>query len=200
MFEVLEQALGSGQKQQADAMMGHLSIFDLAGETNGDGPVVARSHPPTSPIEWDRDELLRREKETLGLYVSSHPLSEIREQLHRRVDNRLSDLTSLRDGQVVTVGGLVTSLKPFVTRKGDQMVFAEIDDATGSVEVVVFANTWQASRSILTADAVVLVKGRVDQKAEGEIKIVALEVAPFEATPTSGSCGSGWTRGARPAP
>ena len=72
--------------------------------------------------------------------MSSHPLSEIREQLHRRVDHRLSDLGSLRDGQVVTVGGLVTSLKPFVTRKGDQMVFAELDDATGSVEVVVFAD------------------------------------------------------------
>jgi len=182
MFEVLEQALGSGQKQQADAMMGHLSIFDLAGDDSGGGPVVARSHPATSPVEWDRDELLRREKETLGLYVSSHPLSEIREQLHRRVDHRLSDLGSLRDGQVVTVGGLVTSLKPFVTRKGDQMVFAELDDATGSVEVVVFANTWAATRSVLVTDAVVLVKGRVDQKAEGEIKIVALEVAPFEAT------------------
>jgi DNA polymerase-3 subunit alpha len=82
----------------------------------------------------------------------------------------------------VTVGGLVTSVKPFVTRKGDHMAFAELDDTTGSIEVVVFANTLSAVRELLVADAVVMVKGRADRKNEGEVKLVAFEIVPFQAT------------------
>jgi DNA polymerase-3 subunit alpha len=186
MLEVLDTALGSGVKQQADAMMGHMSIFDLAGEPNGDEPTAGRSHPPVPPGEWDRPELLKREKETLGLYVSSHPLADVRDQLARRADVQLAAADSLRDGQVVTIGGLVTSVKPFVTRKGDQMAFAEIDDATGSIEVVVFANTLATVRHLLVPDAVVMVKGRADRKNEGEVKLVAFEIEAFEPTANFG--------------
>jgi DNA polymerase-3 subunit alpha len=186
MLEVLDTALGSGVKQQADAMMGHMSIFDLAGESNGDEPTIGRSHPPVPPGEWDRPELLKREKETLGLYVSSHPLADVRDQLARRADVQLASADTLRDGQVVTIGGLVTSVKPFVTKKGDQMAFAEIDDATGSIEVVVFANTFATVRHLLVPDAVVMVKGRADRKNEGEVKLVAFEIELFEPTANFG--------------
>jgi DNA polymerase III subunit alpha len=183
MMQVLEPALASGTKQQADTMMGHMSIFDLGdGDGSLDGAAVTRSHPPVPEGEWDRSELLAREKEALGLYVSSHPLADVRDQLARRSDIPLSQAESLRDGQVVTVGGLVTSVKPFVTRKGDHMAFAELDDTTGSIEVVVFANTLSAVRELLVADAVVMVKGRADRKNEGEVKLVAFEIVPFQAT------------------
>jgi DNA polymerase III subunit alpha len=183
MMQVLEPALASGTKQQADTMMGHMSIFDLGdGDGSLDGAAVTRSHPPVPGGEWDRSELLAREKEALGLYVSSHPLADVRDQLARRSDIPLSQAESLRDGQVVTVGGLVTSVKPFVTRKGDHMAFAELDDTTGSIEVVVFANTLAAVRELLVADAVVMVKGRADRKNEGEVKLVAFEIVPFQAT------------------
>jgi DNA polymerase III subunit alpha len=187
MMEVMDAAHASGTKLQADTLMGHMSIFDLAGDgdANGDAPLV-RSHPPVPPGEWERGELLAREKEAVGLYVSSHPLADVRDQLARRSDVPLAQAGSLRDGQVVTVGGLVTSIKPFVTRKGDQMAFAEIDDTTGTIEVVVFANTLAASRQLLVADAVVLVKGRADRKNEGEVKLVAIEILPFEATANFG--------------
>jgi DNA-directed DNA polymerase III PolC len=187
MMQVLEPALASGTKQQADAMMGHMSIFDLGdGDGSLDGAAVTRSHPPVPEGEWDRSELLAREKEALGLYVSSHPLADVRDQLARRSDIPLAQAESLRDGQVVTVGGLVTSVKPFVTRKGDHMAFAELDDTTGSIEVVVFANTLAAVRELLVPDAVVMVKGRADRKNEGEVKLVAFEIVPFEATANFG--------------
>ncbi|MDX6550007.1 MAG: polymerase subunit alpha, partial [Gaiellales bacterium] len=176
MLGVLEAALSSGVKQQSDTMMGHMSIFDLAGDNGAGGePAMGRSHPPVTGEEWPRAELLAREKEALGLYVSSHPLADVREQLARRSDVPLSAADSLREGQIVTVGGLVTGVKPFVTRKGETMAFAEIDDTTGSIEVVVFAKTLAAVRQILVPDAVVMVKGRVDRKNEGEVKLVALE-------------------------
>ncbi len=181
MMGVLEPALASGVKQQSDTMMGHLSIFDIGGEDDGAG-IAVRSHPAVTGEEWDRTELLTREKEALGLFVSSHPLADVREQLARRADVPLSAADSLRDGQIVTVGGLVTGVKPFVTRKGDRMAFAELDDTTGSIEVVVFANTLAAVRTILVPDAVVMVKGRADRKNEGEVKLVAFEITAFEAT------------------
>ena len=80
------------------------------------------------------------------------------------------------------MGGLVTSMRTLVTKKGDQMAFVELDDTTATIEVIVFANALAAVRSVLHPDAVVMVKGRVDHKSEGEVKLVAFELAPFEAT------------------
>jgi DNA polymerase-3 subunit alpha len=73
-----------------------------------------------------------------------------------------------------------------VTKRGDQMAFCELDDITDSVEIVVFASTWETCRSVLLPDAVVLVKARADRRSESEVKLIALEVAPFEAVDDQG--------------
>jgi len=182
MTEVLEQALQSGQKVQQDAMMGQSSIFDLVGENGGSDGAVARVHPAVSGDEWDRDELLRREKEVLGLYVSSHPLTPIRAQLARQVDVPLGQFETLRDGQVVTVGGIVSSIRQLVTKRGDTMAFVELDDISGTVEVTVFAKTWAQAREVLRPDTVVVVKGRVERRTESEVKLMAIEATPFAAS------------------
>jgi DNA polymerase-3 subunit alpha len=183
MTEVLERALSNGQKTQADAMAGQGSIFDLEGNgSNGSGP-SARSHPPVTAEEWPRDELLRREKEVLGLYVSSHPLAPLRDQLARKVDIPLKALGDLPDGKIVTVGGIVSGIRQLLTKKGDQMAVAELDDVTSTAEVVVFASTWELCRTTLRADAIVLVKGRVDRRSEGKVQLLALEVTAFDAVP-----------------
>ena len=183
MTEVLERALSNGQKTQADAMVGQGSIFDLEEMgSNGSGP-VARSHSPVGLEEWPRDELLRREKEVLGLYVSSHPLAPLRDQLARKVDVPLKALADLPDGKTVTVGGIVSGLRQLMTKRGDQMAVAELDDMSGTVEVLVFANTWEICRDALRPDAIVLIKAKVDRRSEGEVKLRALEVTPFDAVP-----------------
>jgi DNA polymerase III subunit alpha len=183
MTDALERALANGHKVQADAMVGQGSIFDLEGDGgNGSGP-IARSHPPVVGEEWTRDELLRREKEVLGLYVSSHPLAPLREQLARKVDVPLRALGELADGKVITIGGIVAGLRQLLTKKGDQMAVAELDDVSATAEVVVFASTWELVRQTLRPDAVVLVKGRVDRRSEGKVQILAMEVTPFEAVP-----------------
>jgi DNA polymerase-3 subunit alpha len=183
MTDVLERALQNGHKTQADAMVGQGSIFDLEGDgSNGAGP-MSRSHPAVVGDEWPRDELLRREKEVLGLYVSSHPLAPLRDQLARKVDVPLRALAELADGKVVTVGGIVSGLRQLLTKKGDQMAVAELDDVTSTAEVVVFASTWELCRTTLRPDAIVLVKGRVDRRSEGKVQLLALEVTPFDAVP-----------------
>jgi DNA polymerase-3 subunit alpha len=167
---------------QQDAMMGQSSIFDLVGENGGSDGAVARVHPAVSGDEWDRDELLRREKEVLGLYVSSHPLTPIRAQLARQVDVPLGQFETLRDGQVVTVGGIVSSIRQLVTKRGDTMAFVELDDISGTVEVTVFAKTWAQAREVLRPDTVVVVKGRVERRTESEVKLMAIEATPFAAS------------------
>jgi DNA polymerase III subunit alpha len=178
MLEVLEQAVAWGQKQQADRLAGQGSIFDLA-------PVEEqkpRHHPPTPTEEFDKNELLRLEKEVLGLYVSEHPLSGIREQLRRKSDATVGELERRRDGEVVTIGGIVAGVRHMTTKRGDAMVFLRIEDVTGGIETVVFNSTYDKARELCTADRVLIVKGRIDRK-EGETKLVALELAAFEAVP-----------------
>jgi DNA polymerase III subunit alpha len=182
MLECLEQALAWGQRQQADKLLGQGSIFDLGDLGAGDeGP----RHHPTIPVvsEFEKNELLHLEKETLGLYVSEHPLTPIRDQLRRKTDCTLSELERRRDGEVVTVGGIVAALKQMTTKKGEPMVFAGLEDVTGSCEIVAFNSVYAQSRDLLLQDRVVIVRGRIDHKQQGETKVIAMEVAAFEATP-----------------
>ncbi|MGH3008705.1 MAG: DNA polymerase III subunit alpha [Gaiellaceae bacterium] len=175
----LDQILAYGQRHQADRLLGQASIFDLGGEENS-----AADHEPRIPVlEADKAELLRMEKESLGLYVSEHPLTAIREQLRRRTDCTLAELERRREGETVLVGGIVAAQRTTMTKKGEPMAFVQLEDVTGSVEVVVFNSTYAHARELLVSDAVLVVKGRVDHKQQGETKLVALEVAPFEATP-----------------
>jgi len=178
MLTALEAALGHGQRISADRLAGQASIFDGG---FGEDETVEVQHPPLSTQEFDERELLRLEKEVLGLYVSEHPLERVRAELKRKTDCALSDLERRRDGEWVTVGGIVSGLKQVTTKRGDPMVFVTLDDPTGSAEVVVFNSTYAAARELLEADRILVVKGRVDHKQAGETKLVANEVAAFEA-------------------
>ncbi len=184
MLEVLEQAVAWGQKQQADRLAGQGSIFDLGPPSGVEDSAVekARHHPQVPAGEFEKNELLRLEKEVLGLYVSEHPLSGIRDQLRRKTDATIAELDRRRDGETITVGGIVSSLRHMTTKRGDAMVFLRLEDVTGGVETVVFNSTYEKARELCTTDRILIVKGRVDRK-EGETKLVALEVEAFEAVP-----------------
>jgi DNA polymerase III subunit alpha len=183
MLSVLEQALSFGGRQQADRLAGQSSIFDLGGEDGDGNGARPRHHPPVSPGEFEKKELLALEKESLGLYVSEHPLAGLKTALRRKTDCQLSELERRRDGEVVTVGGIVGALKQLTTKKGEPMVFVRLDDLSGSVETVVFNSVYASSRELLEPDRVLVVKGRVDHKQEGETKLIAIEIAPFDGTP-----------------
>jgi DNA polymerase III subunit alpha len=180
MLEALDQAVGWGQKHQADRLAGQGSIFDL-------GPVEdsPKHRPVLGSEEFEKADLLRLEKEVLGLYVSEHPLNAIRDQLRRKTDASLAELDRRRDGEVVTIGGIVAGVRQMTTKKGDPMVFLRLEDVTGSVEAVVFNTTYQQCRELCVVDRVLVVKGRVDRK-EGETKMVALDLQAFEAVPEKG--------------
>src|SRR3954467_2907184 len=92
----------------------------------------ARHHPAIAALEFEKNELLKLEKETLGLYVSDHPLTPIRDQLRRKTDCAVNEIERPGGGEVVIVGGIGAALKQMTTKKGEPMVFAGLEDVTGS--------------------------------------------------------------------
>jgi DNA polymerase-3 subunit alpha len=171
----LDVVLSWGAQHQGDRLVGQSSIFDLGDQTSAQ----PRHHPTISTDEFEKGELLSLEKESLGVYVSEHPLSGIREALRRKTDAQIVELERRRDGDVVTVGGIVGALRQTTTKKGEPMVFMRLDDVSGSVEAIVFNSVYGAARDLLEPDRILIVKGRIDHK-EGETKLIAMEVAPFE--------------------
>ncbi len=183
MLEALPAAQSAGQKAQEDAQLGQGSIFDFGDAAEGgEGGGASSSHhrPPISAVEFERRELLAMEKETLGTYLSSHPLSEVREALRARVDCSLAELAGKPDGAWVTVGGIVAESKKIRTKSGNQMMFATLDDVEGQVEMLVFKADQAESATAIETDAVVLVRGRIDHKERGETKLVVQEAERFE--------------------
>ena len=182
MLEVLPQAQASGQKAQDDALRGQGSIFDFGGEAGGEEPLggaFTSQRPPVPGEEFSQRELLSLEKETLGTFLSDHPLTEVREALRERVDCSLADVASKQDGSWVSVGGIVGEAKKVRTRTGGYVMFAKLDDLEGQVELFVRDAAGEAAQAI-EVDRVVWVRGRVDHKGRGEMSIVVQEAEVFE--------------------
>ncbi len=187
MLSVLEQAQGAGQKAQQDAQIGQGSIFDLGLDLAGAGAAAAAfatpSHAPIPTEEFERADLLAAEKEAIGLFISAHPLKEVGAALSAKVDCSLAALSTRRDGDWVTVGGMITQAKRIRTKKNDPMMFATLDDLEGSVEIIVFGKALAAQEAALETDSIVLVRGKVDHKDRDKTCIIAQQVDRFEPTP-----------------
>src|SRR4051812_15938431 len=187
MLEVLDSAQAAGQRAQQDAQMGQGSIFDLfdgPGADSGGSPLTAPSHPPIPPEEFERTELLTREKDSIGIYISEHPLKRVREALKLKADCSTAAVMDRQDGDWVKVGGMITESKKIKTRTGTTMMFATLDDLDGSVEIVVFEKALGAAEGVIANDAIVLVRGRVDHKEAGKVCVIVQDVAKFDPSET----------------
>ncbi len=188
MLAVLEQAQAAGSKSQQDALIGQGSIFDLsmdAGGASGTGAAAAFAGPSHAPIpaeEFDQTDLLAAEKESLGLYVSTHPLKEIGPALRAKADFTVGELADRRDGDWVTVGGIITQFKKIKTRKGDMMSFITLSDTEDSVECIVFGKVMESAGSALELDSIVLIRGKVEHKERDATSLVAQQIERFEPT------------------
>jgi DNA polymerase-3 subunit alpha len=185
MLAMLEQAQSAGQKAQQDALIGQGSIFDLgvedgAGQAPAAGAFTHPSHAPIPGEEFSRSELLAAEKESIGLFISAHPLKDVGAALKVRSDSTLTELAARRDGDWVTIGGMVTQAKRIKTKKGDWMMFATLYDLDASVEIIVFGKALAASEGALQTDSIVLVRGRVDHKDRDKTCVIAQQVERFE--------------------
>ncbi len=143
----------------------------LAGEGgNGFGVLELTERP-----EWDERERLKREKESLGFYITGHPLDRFRNEVKSVATCSVQDIPGLKDRAPVKVAGVVENLSIKRTKKGDKMAVLDLEDQTGAVSVVVFPDVFNAHASLLAGDSPILVSGAAEV-SENSAKVRAQEV------------------------
>ncbi len=173
MMAALEGALDYGQRVQRERNDPQMGLFDV-GESQ---PSI---NAPVLPEigEWDEKQFLTFEKESLGFYLTGHPLTRFEDLLDKFTNADAISIKELSDGGVVRIGGLVQSSKMIKTKKGDLMAFVTIEDMHGAVEAIVFSRVFAEVRDLLVEDQPVLIQGQV-QKDEQSVKILADTVIPI---------------------
>ena len=192
MLESLEEAIQAGQRAASDRNSGQMNFFDaLATDTDSTSQTTSTAPTPhevklPTVTPWSVHELLTHEKSVLGFFVSSHPLDQVRDTLDRFTNVSVGDVTHLAADKEVVIGGLLTRLRPTIVKKGrsagSKMAMLTFEDATGSIDGVVFSNTYAVAAPLLQVDRVLIFKGRVDRRRE-EPSIVVEEVIPIEEAP-----------------
>jgi DNA polymerase-3 subunit alpha len=172
MIAGLEPAMDLGQRIQREKESAQVSLFGTAeiarGSSAGGGQV------PDVP-EWASRELLGYEKEALGFYITGHPLDRYGEEIRKFGTVNTAALSERTDKSDVKLCGIVASLTEKVTKRGDRMAFFSLEDKTGSVEVMVFPDTFSGAASAIKSDEPILVSGTVEV-GEESCKVKATEI------------------------
>ncbi len=196
-LDALDAALRIAAAESRDAELGQASLFGDADASTVESmaPSLRVVAPPSTL------QMLQWEKETLGIFVSGHPLADVAEALMRTGAIPIKDLRGREDESFVCIAGVVTGVRRTLTKAGQQILIATIEDTTGSVEAVVFSKTYPQVQAYFEADKILVVKGRlrirervggpVGQEGPLETSIAVSEVSPFE-RPVSAARPPGW--------
>jgi DNA polymerase-3 subunit alpha len=162
LLTVLDHFINRAERDRKDREAGQTSLYDLIGsadeEVNNFGLAVDVKPMPG-------EDKLKLEKELLGLYLSDHPLRRISAELAKLSDTQAVEVTSALQDTEVRVAGLVREVRRVVTRKGQIMAYASLEDLTGTVDVVLFPRIFEQVRLIFEPDKVIVVQGKVDARA-----------------------------------
>ncbi|MDB4867181.1 MAG: polymerase subunit alpha, partial [Cohnella sp.] len=148
-----------------------IELFDF-----GDNPNWDVELPDVTP--FGPAQTLEFERELMGLYLSGHPLDEYDSRLEELRLERLVDLAEAADGASVLTAGMIVSLKPFVTRKGQSMAFLEMEDRIMAAELVAFPTVWKTASAFVKKGSLVLVRAKVQQGDE-DFKLLADDILPL---------------------
>jgi DNA polymerase-3 subunit alpha len=165
----LDEAVAAAEQQARNADAGIVDLF-------GDVVEAAPSGEFVDALPWTDDERLMAEKETLGLYLTGHPIDQYESELGRFVEQRLSDLQPTRRGVTTTVAGLVLASRIQKGQRGTRG-FITLDDRTGRIEAALFSETYEQFRHLMVKDAMVVVEGEVSHDDyAGGLKMVVRKV------------------------
>ena len=175
LMALADGAIEYGQKVQRDRESGQKGLFsDLPS-----GPASALEPPPPDVPEWPFEQLLAYEKETLGYYLSGHPLERFADQLQRFANKNLAELVAEGNSSECKTAGIVTECRTRRTKKGDLMAVFTLEDLSGTVETVVFPSVFSKCEPLLQADTPILVSGRFEVDDENSYKILAADIQPL---------------------
>jgi DNA polymerase-3 subunit alpha len=173
-MEILDLCIDRAKAVQRDRMSGQMNLFSIGQPATKQADTV-EVELPEQVKEWPELERLGYEKETVGFFLTGHPLEGVLEDLRRAIDTDIAGAEKLRDGQVARIGGLIAGYKEHKSKKGDRMAFTVLEDMSASIEVIVFPSTFAECSHLLTSDQPLIVVGTVQQGERGA-KVVAQEV------------------------
>ncbi len=177
LMVALDKALEVASTMQKDRSRGQFSFFD---SSDTDTSFRRKFEQIPNIKEWPESQLLSFEKDMLGFYITGHPLAKYEKDLKTYASCGTSDLAHLKDGQTVSIGGIIVRLKQTVTKRtNERMAITAVEDLNGMVEVLVFPSTYQNWGRYLRKDAIVFVKGKLNLREE-KPKIIADEIMPLE--------------------
>ena len=163
-MEFMNRVLNGGSRAHSARAHGQQSIFGDSAEEAG------------NIEDWGTEEILRHEKESLGFYITGHPLTKYDKELEKIGTKRISELDEIPDGQEVKIGGILTTIRKIQTKsKAELMAYCTVEDPSGNVEIIIFPDLYKASMTILQKDESVLVKGTIDKTEKG-LKIVSSDI------------------------
>ncbi|MBI4887182.1 MAG: DNA polymerase III subunit alpha [Acidobacteria bacterium] len=194
LFATIDAACDHGTRTQRDKDLGQTQLFGH--DEPASGPSGGLSLPDAPP--WTEIEQLQHEKDALGLYWSGHPIDRYAAALREQGAKTSADLTARRDlepgdapvtgnghgnghrvAEDISVGGIISAVRPLKTRRGDRMCVLTLDDAQGSLEVVVFPEAFKQYGHLADEGRMVLVKGRCERDEESS-RVLASDIAPIE--------------------
>ncbi len=180
LMEALDAAMEEAQRKQKELLSNQSSFFDdLVGDASKENGAGGYKIPDLP--EWDRKELLALEKETLGFYISGHPLHGYVDKLRFVTNTDASTLRGKRDKDTITIAGVISSLSERLTKKKDVMCNIVLEDLKGSVDIIFWPDIYKKFYELLHADEPIVIQGTIDIQGSGEnseenIKIIAQDV------------------------
>jgi len=174
LFAGLEDILEYGQRVQREKSDPQMGLFG----TCKDQPAI---NLPSLPEigEWDDKQLLVFEKESLGFFITGHPLNRFNDIIEKYATADAVSLMDLPDSSVARLAGIIRNAKVITTKRGDLMAFVTVEDMNGSFEMTVFPNLYATASHLLTADTAILVDGQV-QKDEKNINLLCNQIVPIQ--------------------
>ena len=185
MLAVYESAMDANISQRKSNVDGQLSLFDM---TFGEAPVIEEKRELPSLPDFPLRQRLAMEKEMAGVYITGHPLDDYRDVL-RALDFSTADLEDIEeradhgmelDGRAVNMGGILTEVKGKATKKGAYMGFVTLEDLTGQIEGLVFPKVYERYQSMMAADDLVVLSGKLSIREEEAPKLLVDRVVPLE--------------------
>ena len=172
LMEAMDGAIEYGHKSQKDRLSGQGKLFMAPEESSNNGG--GEDIPDKG--EWPDRQKWSYEKETLGYYVTGHPLQDYAKELEKFADVSASQIGEELSGQEISIGGIITGLRRLRTRKGASMGSFLLEDLSGTVSVLVWPNAWEQNSSLIENDVPVLIKGRCEVDAKGDARVLCSEV------------------------
>ena len=161
-------------KEKASIQASLLEQLDEKEQTNGNN--IRNGYKFPEIAEWDNKELLAFEKETIGFYLSGHPLLPYTARLNMIVNADSSTLAYKKDRESVTIAGTVSNIREMQTRRKEKMAYIVLEDLKGAMNIIVFPEIYKSNYKLLHEDKPIVVKGVVDAGEENP-KLIAAEIS-----------------------